>query len=43
MVIPERPAGTEHLNEEELSALVTRDSMVGIESLGALGKQEESK
>jgi nitrile hydratase len=43
MVIPERPAGTEHLSEEELSALVTRDSMVGVETLGALGKQEESK
>ena len=43
MVIPERPPGTEHLSEEELSALVTRDSMVGVETLGALGTQEESK
>lgn len=29
LVIPQRPAGTEHLNEEELAALVTRDSMIG--------------
>ena len=30
IVIPERPAGTEKLSEEELAALVTRDSMVGV-------------
>ncbi|HWE53098.1 MAG TPA: nitrile hydratase subunit alpha [Bryobacteraceae bacterium] len=30
LVLPERPAGTEHLNEEELAALVTRDSMIGV-------------
>ena len=29
LVLPERPAGTEGLNEEELAALVTRDAMVG--------------
>ena len=29
MVIPERPAGTAHLNEEQLANLVTRDSMIG--------------
>ena len=29
IVIPERPAGTEGLNEDELAALVTRDSMIG--------------
>ncbi len=29
MVLPERPAGTEGLSEEELAALVTRDSMIG--------------
>ena len=29
-VLPERPAGTENLPEEELAALVTRDAMVGI-------------
>src|SRR5712692_8310079 len=30
LVLPERPPGTEHLSEEELAALVTRDSMVGV-------------
>jgi nitrile hydratase len=29
LVIPQRPAGTEHLSEAELAALVTRDSMIG--------------
>lgn len=29
MVLPMRPAGTENLDEEELAALVTRDSMIG--------------
>jgi nitrile hydratase len=30
LVLPERPAGTEKLTEEELAALVTRDSMIGV-------------
>ena len=30
LVLPERPAGTERLSEEELAALVTRDAMVGV-------------
>lgn len=30
MVLPERPAGTGSMNEEELAALVTRDSMIGV-------------
>jgi nitrile hydratase len=30
MVLPQRPAGTESLSEEELAALVTRDAMVGV-------------
>ena len=30
LVLPERPAGTEKMSEEELAALVTRDSMVGV-------------
>jgi nitrile hydratase len=34
LVLPERPAGTEHLNEEQLAALVTRDSMVGVAKVG---------
>jgi nitrile hydratase len=29
LVIPERPAGTDGLDEEALSSLVTRDSMIG--------------
>jgi nitrile hydratase len=29
-VLPERPAGTENLPEEELAPLVTRDAMVGV-------------
>ena len=29
MVLPERPHGTDHLGAEELSKLVTRDSMIG--------------
>ena len=29
LVIPQRPAGTEHLNQDQLAALVTRDSMIG--------------
>jgi nitrile hydratase len=29
LVIPERPGGTDGLSEQELAALVTRDSMVG--------------
>lgn len=29
LVIPQRPAGTDGLGEEELAALVTRDSMIG--------------
>ena len=29
LVIPRRPAGTDELGEEELAALVTRDSMIG--------------
>ena len=29
-VLPERPAGTERLGEDELAALVTRDSMIGV-------------
>jgi len=30
LVIPRRPAGSERLTEEELAALVTRDSMIGV-------------
>ncbi|MER6502533.1 nitrile hydratase subunit alpha [Streptomyces sp. NPDC001455] len=30
LVLPERPSGTEHLTEEELVPLITRDAMVGV-------------
>jgi nitrile hydratase subunit alpha len=30
LVIPRRPEGTESMTEEELAALVTRDSMIGV-------------
>ena len=33
LVLPERPAGTEGLSEDELAALVTRDSMIGVQRL----------
>lgn len=33
LVLPERPAGTESLSEEELAALVTRDAMIGVARL----------
>lgn len=35
LVLPERPAGTENLNEEQLAALVTRDSMIGVAQVSA--------
>jgi nitrile hydratase len=35
LVLPERPAGTEKLSEDELAALVTRDSMVGVAKVKA--------
>jgi nitrile hydratase subunit alpha len=35
LVLPERPAGTEHLTEEELIPLITRDSMVGVAKVSA--------
>lgn len=30
LILPERPAGTERMSEEQLAALVTRDAMVGV-------------
>ena len=37
LVLPERPKGTENLTEEQLAALVTRDSMVGVQKVSAPG------
>lgn len=30
MVLPQRPEGSEHMTEEQLAELVTRDSMIGV-------------
>ena len=35
LVLPERPAGTEKMNEDQLAALVTRDAMVGVAKVKA--------
>jgi nitrile hydratase len=35
LVLPERPAGTEGWSEEELTGLVTRDSMIGVAKLAS--------
>jgi nitrile hydratase alpha subunit len=39
LVIPARPSGTEHLDEAELAALVTRDSMIGVAKAREPGKK----
>jgi nitrile hydratase subunit alpha len=38
LVLPERPAGTEQLSEEQLAALVSRDAMVGVAKVMAVPK-----
>jgi nitrile hydratase len=35
LVIPERPAGTEQMTEQQLAQLVTRDAMIGVATVGA--------
>jgi nitrile hydratase len=35
LVLPERPAGTDKLSEEQLAALVTRDAMIGVAKVKA--------
>jgi nitrile hydratase len=35
LVLPERPAGTEGMSEEELAGLVTRDAMIGTAKVAA--------
>ena len=34
MVLPERPEGTDHMTEEELAALISRDTMIGVAKAG---------
>jgi hypothetical protein len=36
LVLPERPAASEKLSEEELAGLVTRDAMVGVAKVNLL-------
>jgi nitrile hydratase subunit alpha len=40
LVLPERPAGSEHLSEAALAALVTRDSMIGTARVQLAGAGE---
>jgi nitrile hydratase len=40
LVLPERPAGTEGMSEEELAALVSRDAMIGTAKVKAPGAPE---
>jgi nitrile hydratase len=42
LVLPERPAGTGHLNEEQLAALVTRDAMIGVAKVSASPKDDSA-
>jgi len=37
LVLPERPDGSEHMTEEQLAGLVTRDSMVGVARVSVVG------
>jgi len=37
LVLPERPDGSEHMTEEQLAGLVTRDSMVGVAKVSVVG------
>jgi nitrile hydratase len=37
LVLPERPSGTEGMNEEQLASLVTRDAMVGVAKVSRPG------
>jgi nitrile hydratase subunit alpha len=37
LVLPERPAGTDHWSEEQLAGLVTRDAMIGVARIATPG------
>jgi nitrile hydratase len=39
LVLPERPAGTEGMNEDELAALITRDAMIGVARVAVPGRR----
>ena len=38
IVLPERPAGTDRMNEDQLAELVTRDSMIGVARIAPAAK-----
>jgi nitrile hydratase len=40
LVLPERPAGTDHWSEEQLATLVTRNSMIGVERARSPAKEQ---
>jgi nitrile hydratase len=40
LVLPERPAGSERMNEGELAALVTRDSMIGTAKVSLIARKD---
>jgi nitrile hydratase len=40
LVLPERPPGTEHLGEQQLASLVTRDAMIGTARVDASKSQD---
>ena len=42
MALPQRPAGTEHMGEDELAGLVTRDAMIGVAEVRLDPKVRES-
>jgi nitrile hydratase len=37
LVLPERPSGTEGMTEEQLAALITRDSIIGVTNVASPG------
>jgi nitrile hydratase alpha subunit len=39
LVLPQRPERTEHLDETQLAALVTRDSMIGVSKAGTPARE----
>ena len=40
LVLPERPPGTESWSEDELAELVTRNSMIGVETVAVPGSED---
>jgi nitrile hydratase subunit alpha len=43
IVIPQRPAGSEQMSEEQLAELVTRDSMIGVAKLEPVARGREPR